>query len=148
MVIGIKWFHFIVSFLRDGPSFFRTTSAGKWLRAFGDPLSGLIFSQGSAAPVNPLLSLPFTAFSTSHRGWHRSHLLESGFTLLIPEGPDSAALSVRLLSVLNAGHLLLESGSTLSTCCAIIARLVGGIARHLLCLPIAQELASATVLDA
>ena len=68
MVIGIKWFHFIVSFLRDGPSFFRTTSAGKWLRAFGDPLSGLIFSQGSAAPVNPLLSLPFTAFSASHRG--------------------------------------------------------------------------------
>jgi len=129
MVIGIKWFHFIVSFLRDGPSFFRTTSAGKWLRAFGDPLS-------------------FTAFSASHRGWHRSHLLESGFTLLIPEGPDSAALSVRLLSVLNAGHLLLESGSTLSTCCAIVARLVGGIARHLLCLPIAQELASATVLDA
>ena len=59
MVIGIKWFHFIVSFLRDGPSFFRTTSAGKWFRAFGDPLSGLIFSQGS---VNPLLSVPFTAF--------------------------------------------------------------------------------------
>ncbi len=37
MVIGIKWFHFIVSFLRDAPSFFRTTGAGKWLRAFGDP---------------------------------------------------------------------------------------------------------------
>ena len=49
MVIGIKWFHFIVSFLRDGPSFFRTTSAGKWFRAFGDPLSGLIFSQGSVS---------------------------------------------------------------------------------------------------
>ena len=33
----MKWFHFIVSFLRDAPSFFRTTGAGKWLRAFGDP---------------------------------------------------------------------------------------------------------------
>ena len=37
MVVGIKWFHCIVSFLREAPSFFRTTGAGKWLRAFGDP---------------------------------------------------------------------------------------------------------------
>ena len=55
--------------------------------------------------------------------------------------------SVSLPTVgLECGSFTLESGSTLSTCCAIIARLVGGIARHLL--PIAQELASATVLDA
>ena len=39
MVIGIKWFHFIESFLRNAPSFFRTTGAGKWLRALGDPSS-------------------------------------------------------------------------------------------------------------
>ena len=26
-----------MSFLREAPSFFRTTGAGKWLRAFGDP---------------------------------------------------------------------------------------------------------------
>ena len=37
MVVGIKWFHFFVSFLREAPSFFRTTGAGKWLRALGDP---------------------------------------------------------------------------------------------------------------
>jgi len=37
----------------------------------------------------------------------------------MPEGPAHSAgnSNFRLLSVMDAGHLLLESGSTLSTCC-------------------------------
>ena len=63
MVIGIKWFHFIVSFLREAPSFFRTTGAGKWLRAFGDPSHQASFFL--KAPGIRRLSV----LLSSHRRW-------------------------------------------------------------------------------